>query len=932
MHASSSLPSVLFRGVFHRYKATEALHDIDLSLPAGGTVGLIGPDGVGKSTLLSLMAGVKVIQAGTVEVFGRDMSQKHEREALSHHIAFMPQGLGHNLYPTLSVYENVDFHARLFGLTKAMRQQRIDRLLTATGLAPFFDRPAGKLSGGMKQKLSLCCALVHNPKLLILDEPTTGVDPLSRRQFWALVDALRAENAGMTVVVATAYIDEAQRFDYLLAMDDGRLLVSAPTQQVLYDTGSQTLEQAYVRLLPADKQGGGGGLSRTPFVADAHSPPAIEAEGLTKRFGDFTAVDDVSFTIERGEIFGFLGSNGCGKSTTMKMLTGLLDATEGSAKLLGKHIDVGDMGTRMRVGYMSQAFSLYEALSVRQNLMLHAKLYRLDAAAAHQAVADVLMQFDLQAVADTEPTALSLGMRQRLQLAAACLHRPEVLILDEPTSGVDPVARDMFWRHLLKLSREDKITIFVSTHFMNEAARCDRISFMHQGRVLDVGTPEQLCARQHTEDLEEAFIAYLQAASPDRTQSKVETEAAAEEKVLNVDHGLSMAAKTQASLPVDVPTVGWRTWWAVMWTFAVREGKELLRDRIRLYFALLGPVVLMVTAAYSVSFDVKNVQMAVLDRDQSMESRQLAEYFTASRYFTLTAQLTSSAEIDRVLQSSQARLVVDIPPHFGRDLLRGQQPKIGFYVDGTMPFLAENIKGFVVGIVSDYGRDRLRESGLPLSLVPPVEVAPRFVYNQDFKSIYAFTPGMIMMAMMLIPVMMTALGVVREREMGSITNVYTSPASVLQFLMGKQLPYVAISMLSYLILIWLSVVVLGVPLRGGFWAMTLGALGLVCAATAFGLLVSSLVKSQVAAIFGSAILSLIPALNFSGLLYPLSTLTGVNYWIGWGFPTAWFQLISLGGFTKGLGLTDFAFYYLVLFGFCALYVLLASMILKKQEV
>ena len=912
--------AVDLRGVSHKYGQTVALNDVSLQIKRCATVGLIGPDGVGKSTLLSLIAGVKIIQHGQVLVFDGNMAEKSSRKILSHRIAFMPQGLGQNLYPTLSVTENVDFHARLFGLRGAVRRQRIARLLQSTGLSPFADRPAGKLSGGMKQKLSLCCALVHNPELLILDEPTTGVDPLSRRQFWSLIDELRAENPDMTVIVATAYFDEAKRFEYLLAMDDGRLIVNAPTQQVLDDTHTDTLEEAYVKLLPPTKQDKGGALQLTPFVAEKDAPPAIEAKDLTKRFGDFIAVNNVSFTIQRGEIFGFLGSNGCGKSTTMKMLTGLLDASSGSAKLLGHTVNANDMKTRMKIGYMSQSFSLYEELTVRQNLVLSARLYQMDDAQISPAVEESLQQFDLVDFGDTAPGDLPLGIRQRLQLAAACLPHPEVLILDEPTSGVDPIARDMFWKHLLHLSRDNRTTIFVSTHFMNEAERCDRISFMHQGRVLAIGTPKQLCENKNTDDLETAFIEYLEeAAGTDKNN------ATAENKTNDTEN-------TEVSASSSNNADSLRYWFGTVWTFAVREGKELLRDKIRLFFALLGPVVLMLMAAWSVSFDVEHVKFAVLDRDQTVESRALVEYFRGSRYFTFTENLHTADEIDETLKVSKARLVIDIPPHFGRDLLRGNKPEVGFYVDGTMPFMTENIKSFILLILTNYGSDQWRASGLPVSLQSSVSVAPRYTYNQDFKSIYAITPGMIMMAMMLIPVMMTALGVVREREIGSITNLYTSPASVRQFLVGKQIPYVVVSFLSYLILVWLAVVVLGVPVQGSFVAMSIGALALICAATAFGLLISSFVKSQVAAIFGSAILSLIPALNFSGLLYPLSTLTGINYWIGWGFPTAWYQMISLGGFTKGLGFVDFINYYLVLLAFCLFYVLLAGCFLKKQEV
>lgn len=501
--------AVQIQTLSHIYnKKTQALDNISLEIPRGETVGLIGPDGVGKSTLLSIIAGVRKIQTGSVCVLGGDMTNKHDRQDLSHRIAYMPQGLGKNLYPTLTVQENIDFHARLFGLSSTERKARIQRLLDATNLAPFPDRAAGKLSGGMKQKLSLCCALVHNPDLLILDEPTTGVDPLSRRQFWQLVHDLQQEQSGMTVIVATAYIDEAEQFQHLLAMDAGHLLANEPTQAVMQRLGTATLEDAYIKLLPQDKQDNAADLVLPPFAPEANAPLAMEAHDLTKKFGNFTSVDHVSFEIQKGEIFGFLGSNGCGKSTTMKMLTGLLEPTSGNAKLLGEPIDAGSIETKKRVGYMSQAFSLYEELTVRQNLELHAKLYQI--ADSQTAISQALRDFDLATVEHTKPASLPLGIRQRLQLAAACLHSPEVLILDEPTSGVDPAARAMFWRTLLKLSRQDRITIFVTTHFMNEVERCDRISLMHRGRVLAMGTPAELVKQSGQPNMEEAFIHYLE--------------------------------------------------------------------------------------------------------------------------------------------------------------------------------------------------------------------------------------------------------------------------------------------------------------------------------------------------------------------------------------------------------------------------------------
>jgi len=902
-------------GVSHRYGKTVALDDVSLTLPAGRTIGLIGPDGVGKSTLLSLIAGVKRLQTGRVEVLGGDVARRTFRRDLSARLAFMPQGLGRNLYPTLSVQENVDFFARLYGLSQQQRDARIERLFRATGLAPFTDRPAGKLSGGMKQKLSLCCALVHNPELLVLDEPTTGVDPLSRRQFWALVDALRAEMPGMTVVVATAYMEEAQRFDHLVALDAGRVLVSDATHEVMTRAGTGTLEEAYIALLPSGRRGEGGELVIPPRPA-ADGPPAIEAHDLTRRFGDFVAVDSVSFRIERGEIFGFLGSNGCGKTTTMKMLTGLLDASSGTAELLGHPIDASDMATRMRVGYMSQSFSLYEELTVRKNLDLHARLYRMEGRRAREAVADALTRFELADVADARPASLSLGMRQRLQLAAACLHAPEVLILDEPTSGVDPTARDMFWRHLVRLSREQRVTIFVSTHFMNEAQRCDRISFMHRGRVLAVGTPDELRQHQRSDTLEDAFISYLEQEDPEQKTNTATPRDAGE----------------LAQQDVDIAARGARAWLRRTWAFALREAIELLRDRMRLAFAIFGPVVLLCIAAWSVSFDVENIRYAALDRDQTRESRDLLAHFSGSRYFREQPAVHSTADMEQRLRGAEAKLVIDIPPGYGRDLLAGRQPEVGFYIDGAQPFTAENIRGYVTGIMLAYARDRVAEdpranAGLQI----PAQVAQRFTFNQEFRSIYAVTPGMLMLAMILIPTMLTALGVVREKEMGSITNLYASPASVGQYLLGKQLPYVALAMLSYLTLVFLSIVLLGVPLRGSFLSLSFGALLFVLAATALGLLMSTFVRSQVAAIFGTAILCLIPSVNFSGLLYPVSTLAGSSYWVGVGFPSSWFQLISLGAFTKGLDWRSFGPMYAALAAFALVYLGIARLLLRKQE-
>ena len=909
--------AVVIEGLSHRYGAQQALDHIDLVLPVGRTIGLVGPDGVGKSTLLSLISGVKKAQSGRMQVLGGDIQDRAFRQSLAPRVAFMPQGLGRNLYRSLSVYDNIDFSARLFGVPAGERDARIRALMQATGLGPFPDRPAGKLSGGMKQKVSLCCALVHSPDLLVLDEPTTGVDPLSRRQFWALVDSLRTLRPHMTVLVATAYMEEAERFEYLVAMDEGRILVCAPTVEVLEQTRSASLEEAYVKL---SKKGDAAQLVIPP-LPHHDGPAAMEAQGLTRRFGDFVAARDVSFCIPRGEIFGFLGSNGCGKTTTMKMLTGLLDITEGSAKLLGEPVDASDLRTRLHIGYMSQLFSLYDELSVRQNLELHARLYRMDPVLAKAAIEKALDTFELREHAATLPSSLSLGIRQRLQLAAACLHKPEVLILDEPTSGVDPAARDLFWRHMVRMSREEGVTLFVSTHFMNEAQRCDRISLMHHGRVLAVGSPTELCERQGCDTLEQAFIDYLEADSEVEHMAPIH---AAQEPCIDAP----------APIPVDhIHAVNWRTWVSRMWAYARREGMELRHDTIRLSFALLGPLIVLCAGTWGMSFDVDRIRFSVLDRDQTTDSRQLIAHFAGSSFFSAQSELNDPSEIDSEMRSSRSWLVIDIPPGFGRDLIGGRQPEVGYFVDGATLVRAANIANGARAVAMAHALAFARAvPGVEVGELP-VRIEPRMSYNQGFLSKYAFAPSMLMLALTLIPSMLTALGVVREKEMGTIVNLYASPGAIGEFLVGKQLPYVALTMLSYTLLLPVLVWVLGIPMTGNVLALTLGALTYAFAVTGLGLLISAFVQTQVAAQFLTAILCVVLTTNFAGLLTPISTLVGGNYLIAVGFPASWFQRVSLGVMTKGWGLqwAQLGPACLAMMGFAVAYLSLARLFVSKQE-
>ncbi|ULB11555.1 ribosome-associated ATPase/putative transporter RbbA [Cereibacter azotoformans] len=898
-------PAAEIAGVSHRYGAAVALDEVSLAIPAGCMAGLIGPDGVGKSTLLALIAGVRRLQRGRLSVLGHDLSRRTERQALLPRIAYMPQGLGRNLYPTLTVRENLEFFGRIFGQKAAERHQRIDMLLRATGLDPFPDRPAGKLSGGMKQKLSLCSALIHDPDLLILDEPTTGVDPLSRRQFWELIGAIRGHLPGMSVLVATAYMEEADRFDWLAAMDAGRVIATGSPADLRARTGADTLETAFIRLLPE-------GADAAPVVlpprrAQPAATPAIEARNLTKRFGDFTAVDDVSFTIPEGEIFGFLGSNGCGKSTTMKMLTGLQDATEGETRLFGERLAASDMQSRMRIGYMSQGFSLYGELTVRQNLMLHAQLYALPAARRGPRVDEVMDEFDLADVAGQMPESLPLGIRQRLQLAVATIHEPRILILDEPTSGVDPLARDDFWRKLIVLSRERGVTIFITTHFMNEAERCDRISLMHAGKVLEVGAPAEIVARHGAASLEEAFIGCL--------EDQLGRDPAAG-PVLSLEGRAAPAGRVRRAL-------------TRMQAYSWRETLELIRDPIRLFFALAAPVILLLTMGYGISFDVDRLSFAVNDQDRSAESRALIEQFSSIRQFDQQEDVASRADLDARMMRGELTVALEIPDGFGRDLRRGSVPEVSFWIDGAMPFRAETARGYATGVLQAFASSHLREEGR--ATAAPVTVESRFLFNQAFLSANAMVPSIIMLILMLVPAIMAAVSVVREKESGTIANFRSTPVGRAEFLLGKQLPYAVIAWGSFWMLFVVARTLFGVPFSGNLRALALISALYVGAATGFGQLLSSFTRTQVTAVFATSIITIIPTINFSGLIVPVSSLSPAAQAVGRAFPAAWYQPASAGSFVKGFGWAELWPVAAVLAGFCVGYLLLSVLALRKQE-
>ncbi len=909
-------PVVRIQNLRHRYGKVMAVDDLSLDIPSGLMVGVIGPDGVGKSTLLGLMAGSKKLQEGTATVLGGDIADRRHRRAVCPRIAYMPQGLGKNLYFELSVYDNVDFMAQLFGLSRKERPAKIKELLDATGLSPFPDRPAGKLSGGMKQKVGLCGALVHEPDLLILDEPTTGVDPLSRRQFWTLIDDIRAGRPSMSVVIATAYMDEAQKWDWIVAMDAGKVLATGTPAELMRKTGTKDLEHCFIALLPEETRGGHTELVIPPRPA-GKTEIAIDAKGLTRRFGTFTAVDRVTLSIEKGEIFGFLGSNGCGKSTTMKMLTGLLPPTEGSATLFGRSVEAGSLEVRKELGYMTQSFSLYGELTVRQNLALHARLYHLPPEEAKARIADLVERFGLGPHLDAMAEELPMGLRQRLSLAVAVLHDPKLLILDEPTSGVDPVARDSFWELLVDLSRNQGVTIFVTTHFMNEGMRCDRISLMNAGKVLACDAPQKLIDDRGAAGLEDAFIGYMEdAIAEDKAKAPAAPAAAP-----------AAAAKAEAHVAQQSAL---KLAFVRLMAYARNETMQILRDPVRLAFAFGGSALLMLVFGFGITTDVKHIRYASLDRDHSAESRAYLEQFQgAPEYFQYAGEVISDDDALTRLQADEISMLLEIPPGFGRDFRRRAAPEIFAQVDGANPFRSETVAQYARGAHSRF----LQDPGSGLSPGPKhgATVESRFMYNPTFESIYSIVPSVPALLLILIPAILMTVAIVREKELGSMINFYVTPTGRLEYLLGKQLPYVVIGMLNFFVLALMALLVFGVPIKGSLLVLALCTLLYVVVTTGVGMVISTFTKSQVAAVFVTAILTIQPTIQFAGLLQPVSTLEGGARVVGTIWPTTYYMHSSVGAYTKGLsaGLMMSDLVYLA----CCIPVLLfiSAIFLKKQE-
>jgi ribosome-dependent ATPase len=547
---------------------------------------------------------------------------------------------------------------------------------------------------------------------------------------------------------------------------------------------------------------------------------------------------------------------------------------------------------------MSQSFSLYGELTVLQNLELHARLFDLPNGEIQRRVDKMAETFELRNIMDEKAGDLPLGIRQRLSLAVAVIHEPEILILDEPTSGVDPVARDQFWEFLIELSRKKGVTIFITTHYMNEAGRCDRVALMSAGRVLACKAPDLLAKDCECESLEDAFITFIrkdlgedigtrEEPKPDLTFQNAGSDIHANNKQRRVFNFRRLAA------------------------LARRETLELMRDPLRFIFAILVAPFLLVIFGYGISTDVEKIRYSVLDRDQTPASRTYLENFSGSRYFHEEAAFSTYESMEKSFQRGDFTVAIEIPPGFEKDLKRGRQPEIGVWIDGTMPFRAEAARHYIeavhLGYLMDFSRKfpkGSREFG--------VRIEPRYLYNQAMKSRNAIVPGLLAVVMIIVPAMLTAVGVVREKELGSITNLYASPVTKLEFLLGKQIPYVVMNLFNFLIMAIMVLEVFGISFKGSSLALIAGAFLYIMASTGLGLLVSTFTQTQMAALVAAFVVTMIPAFQFSGLFSPVSSLVGSAKWMATLYPAAYFLNIGVGTFTKAIGFRELLPNYLVL--------------------
>ncbi len=959
---------------FHREpnEIVRALDDVSLEIARGSLTALVGPDGAGKTTLIRLAAGLMTADSGILRVLDVDVAA--DPQSVQNRIGYMPQRFG--LYEDLSVEENLNLYADLHGVSFEDRRRRYPQLMQMTALGPFGKRLAGRLSGGMKQKLGLACTLVRSPELLLLDEPTVGVDPLSRRELWEIITRLVDEEK-ITVLVCTSYLDEADRCAQAVVLHRGSILADGAPREVRELAAGRTFladpvagqtarglqadllrepgvvdavpEGGHVRFVlgatSSDDQSAtaladGAAVSPaaprfedgfmvllhrhasadehvTAEVSIAHAPsnngdePVVECRDLVRQFGAFTAVDHVSFAVRRGEVFGLLGANGAGKTTTFRMLCGLLPASGGSLRVAGLDLRYARASARARIGYVAQKFSLYGQLSVMDNLHFFAGAYGLSGAARTKRIRWALEQFELTDMARTPSERLPGGYKQRLAMAAALMHEPDIVFLDEPTSGVDPLARREFWQRITALA-DQGVTAIVTTHFMEEAEYCDRVVILEAGRVLARGTPAEI--RHHARQdgdaaatMEDAFIGIVEKARDNGDKQR----------------GTKSPADTVAISGVP-------QWWNAgarrVGALVRKEGRQMIRDASSVAIGIVLPVVLILLFGYGLSLDVRDAPLAVVIEEATPAATSLAGAFQLSPYFDVT-MVTAMPEARRLMLAREVDAIVVLRSNFGRQLALGEAD-VQILVHGTDANRARIIESYIRGAIGTWAAQESVE-GRPLA-AGPVAVADRLWFNSANESRYFLVPGLIVLIMTLIGAFLTALVMAREWERGTLESLFVTPVRAKEILLSKTIPYFILGLIGLALCIVTAKFLFHVPLRGSLLVLCAASMLYLLVALNMGLLISSSLKSQFVACELTIIVTFLPAMMLSGFLFDLRSMPVAVRAMTYILPARYFVTILQTVFLAGNVWTVYLPSFLMLAAMAIILRVLARMATRKQ--
>jgi ABC-type multidrug transport system ATPase subunit/ABC-type multidrug transport system permease subunit len=1018
MQEDSARPALSARHVAKSFvrqdgKSVTAVVDLSLNVSEGSATALVGPDGSGKTTFLRMAAGLLSLDDGSVDVLGYDVSS--QAAAIQAEVGYMPQRFG--LYEDLSVIENLDLYAEIKGVESSQRQHIYERLMRITALGPFQARRAGLLSGGMKQKLGLACALVGSPRLLLLDEPTVGIDPFSRRELWEIIFRLVAVD-GLSVLLSTSHLDEAARCEHVVVLKSGCSIFAGPPGEVaekarerafiaqpapgvsaralqsrlfdrpgIVDAVPSAGQVRYVTALPyaevpsVEPSFEDGFMllfraarldSELPVqVPDLPTPLAgarseareiiVEVSDLVRKFGSYTAVNDISFAVNKGQVFGLLGPNGAGKTTTFRMLCGLLPATSGQLRVAGTDLRSSRASARRHIGYMAQKFSLYGPLTIRENLDFFARAYGLDRSQRRRRIDWAIDEFGLSGYLSQPAAELPGGIRQRLSLAAALLHEPRILFLDEPTSGADPVARREFWLRINELA-ESGVTIVVTTHFMEEAEYCDQIVILDRGKVVAAGTPAAIrssaaAAAGPKPGMEEAFVSIVSARrgeDEDEASALVETT-----ETLRAEHAKAETPDQRRYGQTEAPTylVSVREFAlkqlervkriakikqikqiervkahatpkaARILALIHKEMIQLIRDPSTITIGIVMPLMLVLLFGYGLSLDVKNVPVALVLEDSSSEAQDLAARFELSPYFD-TRRATTMQVAEQLMLAHEIRAILHLASDFSRNLAIGQPTQVQLLVNGADANTARIIESYARSTLVDLGSIRGAEDVATIKL--PVELERRLWFNAANESRHFLVPGLIVLVMTLLGAFMTALVMAREWERGTFEALFVTPVEASEILVGKLVPYFLLGLVGLALSVAGSKLLFGVPFRGSWAILVLVSSLYLVVALSIGLVASALTRSQFVASQIALIVTFLPAVMLSGFLFDLNSMPAavraVTYLLPARYYVALLQTLFLAGNVWQVIVINTA----VLLGMAVLMLAAASALTKKS--